>query len=218
MQLRLTTVSNIKERRQRIEVSRNRAALIEAAIEVLSSSPDAGMDDIAAAAGVTRQTAYAHFGSRDGLLQAVVDELTQRTLTLFDQAKLDDGSATDALHRFIDTSWQIMARFPALLEIGATRDDHQRHRPVHDLLEKLISRGMKAGEFDAELDVDWLVAATVAIGHAAGEEVRVGRMEADRAPELVINALLRLYGAPLSKLGRPVRRLSVAIDTDRSNS
>jgi hypothetical protein len=68
--LGLSTMSEIRRRRQRVEVARNRAALVSAAIQVLAERPEASMSDIASAAGVTRQTAYVHFGTREALLVA----------------------------------------------------------------------------------------------------------------------------------------------------
>ena len=58
--------------------TRNR--ILDVALEVLGQNPDAGMADVAAAAGVVRRTVYGHFPSRDELVHALaqraVDEIT----------------------------------------------------------------------------------------------------------------------------------------------
>src|SRR5688572_12239010 len=57
---------------------RTRLAILEAAWKRLSIPGDpARLEDIAADAGVTRQSVYLHFGSRGGLLVAVVQHMDE---------------------------------------------------------------------------------------------------------------------------------------------
>ncbi|WP_445149849.1 PP2C family protein-serine/threonine phosphatase [Baekduia sp. Peel2402] len=58
-------------RRRRSDAALNRTKLVEAARRLLVERPGATMIEIAAAAGVSRGTAYRHFPSRDDLVQAV---------------------------------------------------------------------------------------------------------------------------------------------------
>ena len=60
-------------RRRRSDARRSIDAILAAARTVLGERPDAGMADVAAAAGVTRQTVYAHFASRDALLCEAIE-------------------------------------------------------------------------------------------------------------------------------------------------
>jgi AcrR family transcriptional regulator len=76
-------------RRRRSDVQRNIDAIIGAARIALGDRPDASMEDIAAAAGVTRQTVYAHFPSRDALILALIDAAGAETLAVIDTARLD---------------------------------------------------------------------------------------------------------------------------------
>ena len=50
---------------------RNRDAILEAAIGVLAAQPEAGVAEVAAAAGVGRATVYRHFASREELIDAL---------------------------------------------------------------------------------------------------------------------------------------------------
>jgi len=59
-------------RAPRRDATANRAALVEAAKAELQRDPDASLETIAAAAGLSRRAVYGHFPSRDDLVREVV--------------------------------------------------------------------------------------------------------------------------------------------------
>ncbi|MGH3635373.1 MAG: hypothetical protein ACRDTS_15070 [Mycobacterium sp.] len=65
--------------------------------------------------------------------------------------------------------------------------DRERHAPVFEHLRRVVARGQKEGTIDPGMAPDWIFAAVLALGHAAGEEVRAGRMSSVEA----VNALRR---------------------------
>src|SRR6266498_5844792 len=108
MAVTLTTVSEFgpqRRRQRRADAQRNVAAILDAAVVLLGRQPDAGMDEIAAAAGVARQTVYAHFRSRQALLDAVVERVTAEVVDTLGTVDLDAGTATAALRWWLDTAW-----------------------------------------------------------------------------------------------------------------
>ncbi|MFD7560356.1 TetR/AcrR family transcriptional regulator [Streptomyces sp. NPDC059835] len=187
-------------RRLRADAERSRAAILDAATRLLSEQPDAGLGAIATQAGVTRQTVYAHFSSREDLVGAVVDRVTQEATAAMDAAELDAGPASAAVLRLIDIGWQTFERHSALLRAAALTATEgggagADHEPVTDRLLRLIERGQRAGEFDPNLSPAWLVAATIALGHAAGEEADAGRIPRDEAAAALRTSVLRTLGA-----------------------
>jgi AcrR family transcriptional regulator len=187
-------------RRRRADAERSRAAVLDAAVQLLNDRPDASIEAIAAAAGVTRQTVYAHYPSRDELLAAAVGRVTEEAVAAMDAADLDEGPAPAALLRLIDAGRRISERYPGLLlHVGSSpvsaEVEHERHAPVTDRLARVIRRGQETGEFDRRLSVDWLAAVTIGLGHAAGNEVAAGRMSGEQAAAALRTSLLRVFGA-----------------------
>lgn len=74
----MTTTGSPSTRAPRRDATENRAALLAAARAVLNRDPDAGLDAIAAEAGLTRRAVYGHFANRDALLQELVTQGTAR--------------------------------------------------------------------------------------------------------------------------------------------
>src|SRR5580698_7175722 len=102
-------------RRRRADARRSIDAILNAARTVLSERPDASMEDIAAAAGVTRQTVYAHFPSRDVLISALLHAVGAETVAAIDAARLDTVPPADALRQFLSIGWQLIRSYPFLL-------------------------------------------------------------------------------------------------------
>jgi AcrR family transcriptional regulator len=81
----------------RADAARNRAAIVAAARElIVASGGDAGMDDIAARAGVAVGTLYRHFPTKGDLVTAIMGELGAEISALLDAAmsRVDSGIAT----------------------------------------------------------------------------------------------------------------------------
>lgn len=182
----------------RADAERSIAAILDAAVRLLGERPDASVEEIARAAGVTRQTVYTHFGSREALFASVVARVTAEVLAALDATGIDDGSPVDALNRFLTTAWQTIDRYPLLLQPQLTEvsaeQAHEQHEPVIDRIERLIRRGQESGDFDRGLSPAWLLAATIGLGHAAGDEVAARRMTAEEAGESYRRSVLRIFG------------------------
>jgi AcrR family transcriptional regulator len=189
-------------RRRRADAERSITAILDAAIGVLRDRPEASIEYIADAAGVTRQTVYAHYASREQLMGAVMDRITKEVVAAIDAVDLDEGPPAAALLRLLDASWRIFERYQFLSRIPplTPQESHERHSPIHDRLERLITRGQRTGDFDRRPSPPWLLAATIALAHAAGEEVGTGRMTSDEATSALRHSILRIYGVDDSQV------------------
>ena len=85
------------QRRRRSDADRSVQAILEAALEALASDPDASMAEIARRAGVVRATIYAHFPTREALLDAVMEhavaQVAEATAAAEPDARRAEGSA-----------------------------------------------------------------------------------------------------------------------------
>ncbi|MDG9677433.1 TetR/AcrR family transcriptional regulator [Micromonospora sp. DH14] len=185
------------DRNRRADARRNSSAILDAAVRLLDAQPDASLDAIASTAGVTRQTVYAHFPSREHLMAAVVRRITDEAVAAMDAADPDNGSATDALIRVLEAGAQTAGRHPVLVQQIASlpvtpQVDEERHAPVTDRINRVIQRGQASGEFDNGLPASWLATITIKLGHAAGEEVDAGRMSPAEAANALRTVLIRM--------------------------
>jgi AcrR family transcriptional regulator len=113
-------------------MARTRARIIETARQLLPASADLPVDEIAARAGVSVQTLYTHFGSKRGLLLAVIDTL-QRDVGLysdFDHVWSSHDGET-ALRRMLEATLRLWHRawpFVSFTErVRRTDEEIRRH-------------------------------------------------------------------------------------------
>jgi AcrR family transcriptional regulator len=175
-------------RRRRADAERSIASIVSAAVEIFSRRPDASMTEIAAAAGVGRVTLYAHFPSREVLLEAAVEQAVAHASAALHAADIDDGSAVRALGRLVRSGWSSIERYQGLLAAGGELSPARlraRHAGVLTRIERLIARGQAAGEFRTDVPREWLVTVCYSLFHAAAQEVREGRLDAATATEVL---------------------------------
>jgi AcrR family transcriptional regulator len=193
----VSDISLPKARRRRADARRSITAILDAASQILGLRPEASMEDIARAAGISRQTVYKHFPSREALLNALLERVTQRVTEAIDAADLETGPAAQALVRFLETGWQAFEDDPFLLHLSGPpldpEGERDRHQPILQRLEQVVRRGQRSGEFDPDLPVTWILSSFLALGHAAGEEVRAGRMTSAQAISVLRRSIPRLF-------------------------
>jgi AcrR family transcriptional regulator len=157
------------------------------------------MAGVAAAAGVSRQTVYAHYPSREALLAAVAERALARTLATIDAAQPEQGPPVEALERLIWAWWDSIEPNARLLQalVAAFPDVegiHDFHAPIIERLVALVRRGQRSGDFDERLPVAWATAAFLGLMHAAAHEVAAGRLSAEEAGRALRRTVPRALG------------------------
>jgi AcrR family transcriptional regulator len=170
---------------RRLTAERNVDAIIDAAHALLERGAPSNISAVAREAGVSRVTVYAHFPTREALLEAVVERTVRRATRALDAAAPEEGPPAEALERVLAAAWgeldsnRAIARATAegLGSAAVARSHEAAHRPIRELVE----RGRREGAFRADLPAGWLVTSCFALIHACGDEVRAGGLDRDEA-------------------------------------
>lgn len=183
-------------RKKREDAQANAAGIVRAAEELLAAGTDPSMADIAARAGVSRQTLYAHFDRRSDLFEQLIERLTREVASQLGGAALPDEPRA-GIAEWSARSWRLIEANPALLNpaLFAHRNggaDRTAHESITGGLRKVLESAADAQLLAPGATVDWLVTAALAIGHAAAGELSAGRMTAAAAGAAFEESVVRL--------------------------
>lgn len=179
---------------------RNLEAILDGAERLLARHESPTISAVATEAGVSRPTVYAHFPDRQRLLEALVARTVGRVMEAVDSAQPQCGPAPEAAARVIEASWEHLARHQDMAAASAAELSPDAMRRAHgaarDAILALVQRGRAEGAFRADLPVDWLVTATLALIHGAAEEVRAGSMGSADALKALLTSAQELLAGP----------------------
>jgi AcrR family transcriptional regulator len=135
-------------------MNETRDRILDVALDVLGGDPDAGMGEIAAAAGVVRRTVYGHFPSRLDLVRTLTQRAVTEMTAVLTEVNAADEQADVAWVAFIARLWPVAHRYRVLLalrrgEYGETI--HGLLGPVDELLAALVERGQDSAVFARHL-------------------------------------------------------------------
>ncbi|MBF4568044.1 TetR/AcrR family transcriptional regulator [Plantibacter sp. VKM Ac-2880] len=183
-------------RAPRRDATENRVALLEAARLALRSDPDASLETIAAAAGLTRRSVYGHFATRDELVNAVVVAGAERVASSITAVRGDEPLTTIAL--IGDVLWaqvdhvRIMAplavRGPLRAVTAAALE------PVRTLLLRTVQAGIADGSIRPDIEADILARLVESTAIGVLEEASRSELSTDAGRRLVMLATLGAVG------------------------
>jgi AcrR family transcriptional regulator len=181
-------------KRRRADAERNINTIINAALEALTSDPDASMAEIARRAGVVRATVYMHFPTRESLLDAVMEHATGLVADAIRGAEPDRGEPKEALERVIRATWKQLSQFHSVLGINIARlsakELRRRHLPMTTQFIPLLERGQAEGVFRSDVSALWLIAVVRAIVHVASTELQAGRLSEAEVEQTMLTTAL----------------------------
>jgi TetR/AcrR family transcriptional regulator, mexCD-oprJ operon repressor len=185
---------------RRATAERNVQAIVDAAEALLHEGQAASIAAVAARAGVSRVTVYAHFSTREAILEAVIERTVARAGVVFDEAMSGATSAMEALERAIAASWAELSRNSAIAEAAAAQLSPEALRRTHESgyahVRRMFTAGVEAGEFRSDVPVEWLVSVCYALLHAAGDDVRAGRLDGASALHALTTTMRAAFTPP----------------------
>jgi TetR/AcrR family transcriptional repressor of mexCD-oprJ operon len=182
---------------RRAVAERNLESILDAAERLLSEGAPLSMSAVASAAGVSRQTLYAHFADREALLSAVVGRAVERWVAATKALDLADGTPLEALGRLVEVGWQEISRNSHIARAASTELDAESVRAAHEsgvnLLRRLIKRGRRDGSFRTDVPAEWLVSAYFGLIHTARDDVTAGRLSSHAALQALSRTVPDLF-------------------------
>ncbi|MBR7827115.1 TetR/AcrR family transcriptional regulator [Actinospica sp. MGRD01-02] len=140
-------------------MNETRDRILDVALAVLGENPDAGMGEIASAAGVVRRTVYGHFPSRLDLIRTLTERAVGEMTAVLTEADASDARAGAAWAEFIARLWPVAHRYRVLLALRRGEYGEAIHAllgPLDELLAGLVKRGQDGGVFAKHLPADLL--------------------------------------------------------------
>jgi AcrR family transcriptional regulator len=179
----------------RADAVRNMAQIRTAAIAAFHGRGlGTPLEDIAAAAGVSKATIYNRFGGRAGLIDAVIGELVATELyAMLDRAE-QTSDPWQAITAYVTDRRDLQYREPAYTDamLMTHRESRQLVMLANTLTEtseRLFQRAREAKVLRADFTVNDLYYADVANGLALRELGRPDRADYDRRTRLFIDSL-----------------------------
>lgn len=184
---------------RRAVADRNRAAILDAVERLLTERQPLNMAALAAEAGVSRPTLYAHFKTLAEVLEAAVARVVLASVAAVEAAEPDVGPADEALLRMVEASWRELAAVDALASGAAehlpAEHLHRAHAPLMAITLSVIERGQREGSFRTDLPAQWLMRAYIALIHAADDMARGRGPGRKRSLEILKTSVLDLLRA-----------------------
>jgi AcrR family transcriptional regulator len=126
-----------------IDLERTRAKILRAAGELFyREGTTVSVDDIARRAATSKLTVYRHFGDKAGLLEAVLQERSDRVITWLTVAAERPSEPLDQLLAVFDAlqSWYSERRFRGCAIVNAATQSPPDPRPARLIAAKHLSR------------------------------------------------------------------------------
>jgi len=139
-----------------------RDRLLHAAVDLFDRKGFAAttVREIVTAAGLSKPALYYHFGSKEGIFQAIMQRAAERLSGSLERALGEAGSARARLHALGQGLFALVRDHGAVLHLVQSSwngppqetppfDSESLHRSVYEAMAKLIEEGVRKGEFRA---------------------------------------------------------------------
>lgn len=146
----------------------------------LAHSPAASMEEIAAAAGVSRATLFRRYSTRAQLVAELAGRAVRAYTAAVDAAQPEKGETNEALIRVMDQLASLTPTYGLLvlqpLDAAMERDLLAEAEGSDDRLRQLIRRGQDDGTFTLMLSSEWVLTTITWLIVGAADSLRQGRL------------------------------------------
>lgn len=171
----------------------DRDHVLRSAAALLTRKSTATMDEVAKAAGISRATLHRHFAGRDALVRALEALGIAECEAALDAARLDDGSAREALRRSvteIESAAGLLAFLYSENQLFEGEEQNEGWTRIDARIAGLFRRGQASGEFRIDLTPAWLTEALYGLMAAGAWAVAEGRVAAKDFTYMIVELLL----------------------------
>lgn len=178
---------------KRSDARRNRDAILAAALDALTGTPDASLNAIAKRAGVANATLYRHFPTREALVLATYEHEVSRLVDEADML-LDDREPSDALRcwvarlaRYAVTKHGLADALRVATSPGNDLSSTDTYDAIVAALDRLLQANISAGTLRAGLDANDVILALAGLWQLdpAGD----WKGQAERIYDIVLSGL-----------------------------
>lgn len=180
-----------------------RRLVVDAAIQLIGQrgSRSVTLAEVGEAAGHSRGIVYHHFGSRERLLEAVLDETQRFEVPSYEGNGLDHlvrlvaaylknvGGRTSSARAFLQLWGEAIAREPTLAPLFATRDEDFRR-----LLADIVRSGVADESICDKVEPDSAAVMLLALVRGIGLQL-IASPPVERLPALVLEASRLVHSA-----------------------
>jgi AcrR family transcriptional regulator len=182
---------------RRSDGRRNRDAILAAALEALTESPDASLNAIAKRAGVANATLYRHFPTREELVLATYQHEVRKLvdaagLLLQEQAPLDAlRSWVERLAGYAVTKHGLADALRKATTPGSDLSSTGTYAAIAAALDRLLQANVAAGTLRPDLDAEDVILALAGLWQLdpAGD----WKAQAQRVYDIVLGGLQRSF-------------------------
>jgi AcrR family transcriptional regulator len=178
---------------KRSDARRNRDAILAAALEALTDSPDASLNAIAKRAGVANATLYRHFPTREELVLAVyqheVRKLVDAADLLLDQQPPIDAlrSWVERLARYAVTKHGLADALRKATSPGSDLSSTETYDAIVAALHRLLQANISAGTLRPGLDAEDVILALAGLWQL--DPAKHWKAQARRIYDIVLTGL-----------------------------
>ncbi|OXS31281.1 TetR family transcriptional regulator [Streptomyces sp. XY006] len=171
----------------------DRDHVLRSAAALLTRKSTATMDEVAKAAGISRATLHRQFAGRDALVRALESLGIAECEAALDAARLDEGTASDAVRRLvgaIEPAAGLLAFLYTENQLFEGEEQNAGWALIDERISAVFRRGQLDGEFRIDLTPAWLTEALYGLLASGAWLVQSGKGAPKDFPHMIVELLL----------------------------